>query len=138
MMVLSITATALAVTLDIKANNSDGPVTPIDNLSVTVALDPGSLSGENADWWVAANTPLGWFYFDVSNLGWVFAGASHTDLVVTHQGPLFNLATFGILNIPVSGLPSGTYTLYFAVDMNMNGLLDFDKLFFDSVVVIRL
>ena len=40
---------------DIKANGSDEPITPTDNLSVTVALDPGSRSGENADWWVAAN-----------------------------------------------------------------------------------
>ncbi|MFQ6609033.1 MAG: hypothetical protein ACE5EE_10960, partial [Fidelibacterota bacterium] len=137
MMVLSITATALAVTPDIKANNSDGPVTPIDNLSVTVALDPGSRSGENADWWVAADTPFGWFYFNVSTLGWDFAGASHTDLVVTHQGPLFNLTTFEILNIPVSALLSipGTYTVYFAIDTVMNGILDLDRLFFDFVVV---
>ena len=42
---------------NIKANDSDGPVTPTGNLSVTVALDPGSRSGDNADWWVAANTP---------------------------------------------------------------------------------
>ena len=64
---------------DIKANDSDGPVTPIDNLLVTVELDPGSRSGDNADWWVAANvsgtaTIDGWYYFDLNTFRFVFAG----------------------------------------------------------------
>ncbi len=125
---------------NIKANGSDGPVTPIDNLSVTVALDPGSRSGDNADWWVAENisgtsTIDGWYYFDLNAFGFVPVGDSPFDLLVTHQGPLFNLPMFEILNMPVSGLPSGTYTFYFAVDTNMNGSLDFGELFFDFVVV---
>ena len=63
-------------------------------------------------------------------------GDSPFNLIVTHQGPLFNLSTFPVLNnIPVSVIPPGTYTFYFAVDMNMNGLLDLGELFFDSVVV---
>jgi photosystem II stability/assembly factor-like uncharacterized protein len=117
---------------DIKANGSDGSVTPSDNLSVTIALNPGSHSGENADWWLAVNTPLAppndWLYYDL-NLGWT------TGLSVTYQGPLFSLAPSEILNIPVSALPSGTYTFYLAVDMDMNGLLDSNELFFASVVV---
>ncbi len=51
------------------------------------------------------------------------------------KGALFNLATVEVLNIPVAGLLPGTYTFYLAVDMNMNGSLDLDQLFFDSVVV---
>ena len=120
---------------NIKANGSDGPVTPTGNLSITVALDPGSRSGDNADWWVAADTPIGWYYFNAGTLEWILAGASYTDLIVTYQGPLFDLATFEVLNMPVSGLPSGTYKFYFAVDMNMNGLLDLDELYYDSIVV---
>ncbi len=125
---------------NIKANGSDGPVTPTGNLSVTVALDPGNRSGDPADWWVAANvsgTSIidGWYYFDLSTLRFVLVGDSPFNLIVTHQGPLFNLATFQILNISVSGLPSGTYKFYLAVDMNMNVLLDLDELFFDFIVV---
>ncbi len=130
---------------DIKANGSDGYLSLIsltDNLSVTVELDPGSRSGENADWWVVANVSGtstfifdGWFYLDVSTMSWLFAGTSYTDLPVTHQGPLFNLTTVEVLNIPVSGLPSGTFTFYFAVDTNMNSVLDFAELYYDSVVV---
>jgi hypothetical protein len=35
----------------------------------------------------------------------------------------------------MSGLPTGTYTFYFGVDLNMNGSLDMDKLYYDSVNV---
>lgn len=43
---------------DVKANDLDDPISiaSSDNLSVKVKLDPGSLSSNNADWWVAANT----------------------------------------------------------------------------------
>ncbi len=127
-------------TPDITANGLDGLVTPIDNLSVTIELEPGLRLGDNADWWVAAETPLGWFYFDVSARGWIFAGTSPTDLLVTHQGLLFELhEPFEVLNIPVSALPAGTYAFYFAVDMNMNGLLDFDLfIWFSDVVVVNI
>ncbi len=126
---------------DIKANGSDGSVTPTDTLSVTVALDPGSRSGDPADWWVAANvsgTSIidGWYYFDLSTFGFVLAGASPTTLIVTQQSPLSNLTASEILNFSVSGLPSGTYTFYLAVDMNMNSILDFVELFFDVVEVV--
>jgi len=116
------------------------PSTIIDNLSVTVALDPGSRSDKDADWWVVANisdtsTIDGWYYFDLSAFGFMPVGDSPFNLLATHQGALFNLAALQILNIPVSVFPSGTYTFYFAVDMNMNGFVDLDELFFDFVVV---
>jgi len=122
-----------APTPDIKANGSDGPVTPTGNLSVTVALDPGSSSGDNADWWVAADTPFGWFYYNRA-LGWVLVGGP-SGLLTTHQGPLFNLSPpFEVLNM--SGLTSGTYTFYFAVDWVVNGVLDLGSIVLDSVIVV--
>ena len=128
---------------DIKANSADGTVTPspTDNLKVTVALDPGSRSGDDADWWVAAHvsgtsTIDGWYYFNLNTFGFVPVGDSPSNLIVTHQGALFNLTTYQILNIPVAVLPPGTYTFYFAVDMNKNGLLDFNELFFNFVTVV--
>ena len=117
---------------DIKANSSDGTVTPIDNLSVTAALNPGSGSDDNADWWVAANVSCtstidSWYYFDVSTMSWAYAGCSYTALSFTYQGPLFDLSIFTVLNM--DGLPKGTYTFYFAVDMNMNGFRSWRAVF---------
>ncbi|MDZ7698242.1 MAG: hypothetical protein U5R49_15415 [Deltaproteobacteria bacterium] len=47
------------VTPDIRANGEDGPITVSRDtaVSITVALDPGRLSGTMMDWWVAADTP---------------------------------------------------------------------------------
>jgi hypothetical protein len=118
-----------AVDPDIKANGSNGPVniTPHDNLVVTVELNPGSHSDEDADWWVAANTPFGRYYYDVGGGSWI------PGFSVTYQGALFDLSSFEVLNM--SGLPVGTYTFYFGVDMIMNGSLDYDQLYYDSMEV---
>jgi len=118
---------------DIKANGSDWPVTISQSviLSVTGQLNAGSLEGQDADWWVVARTPSpppdDWYYFDL-NLGWL------PGFTVTYQGPLFDLPTYEALN--TSGLPLGSYTVYFGVDMAMNGLLDMDQAYYDSVDVI--
>ena len=128
-------------TPDVKVNGSDENVTQIENLSLTVALDPGNSAGVNADWWVAAEVSGtseidGWYYFDLSASRFLFVGNSLFDLIATSQGPLFNLASFGILlNIPVSNLPPGKYIFYFGVDMNMDGFLDLGPLYYDSVEV---
>ena len=71
--------------------------------------------------------PNDWYYFDL-NLGWL------PGFTVTYQGPLFDLPTYEALN--TSGLPLGSYTVYFGVDMAMNGLLDMDQAYYDSVDVI--
>ena len=116
---------------DIKANGSDGLVsvshgTPV---SIAISLDPGDHAGQNADWWVVESAADGWYYYDVVGGSWSFV----PGLSVTYQGGLFNFASFEVLN--TSGLPVGTYTFYFGVDMNMNGSLDFSQLYCDYVVV---
>ncbi len=114
---------------DIKANNSDGPIdiTTDDNLLVTIQLDSGIYGDKNADWWVVADTPFGWYYYDVTSDTWK-AGQT-----VTYQGPLFNLSPYQVLNM--SGLPAGTYKFYFGVDLIMNGSIDYGELHYDRVVV---
>ena len=59
---------------DITANGSDGPVTlgASDKLIVDISLD--AVNSNNADWWLTADTPLGWFYLDAGTMSWVFAG----------------------------------------------------------------
>lgn len=119
-----------AVIPDVKANGSDSSITIPQGglLTVTVSLDSGGRNGEQADWWVVADTPFGWYHYDVGSGSWI------PGLVVTHQGPLFDLTSpFEILNM--SGLPIGTYTFYFGVDMVMNGSLDMDQIYYDSVEV---
>ncbi len=115
---------------DIKANGSDGPVTlsPGEALSVTITLDSGYHSGNPADWWVVADTPSDWYHYDVGSDSWM------PGFTVTYQGSLFDLSPpFEVLN--TSELPIGAYTIYFGVDMDMNGSLDMDQIYYDSVEV---
>jgi len=117
-----------SISADIKANGSDGPVTisQSDTLSVTIALNAAG-STANADWWVLADTPVGWYRYDVGGDTWV------PGKTVTHQGPLKDLGSYKVLNR--SGLPLGDYTFYFGVDTVMNGSIDLDQLYYDSVDV---
>ncbi len=112
---------------DIKANDSDGPVSISSgaNLSISVTLDAGGNTAQ-ADWWAVAETPFGLFYFDPT------AGRWKPGLAVSHQGPLFDLAPFTVLSI--SSLPPGAYIFHFGVDLTMNGSLD-QPLFVDNVAV---
>lgn len=115
---------------DVKANNSDGPVTlHSDNiLSVTVALQTSSY-GINADWWLVAYTPFGLFYYTYPD---TWNHASDLDNIrPAHRGPLFDLSPVEVLNI--TWLPIGTYTFYFGVDTKMNGNIDFNQLYVDYV-----
>ena len=113
---------------DIKADNSDGPISinSGDPVSITVSLDPGSYDAQNADWWVVKSAPDGVFYY--FDLG---AGSMVQGLLPTHQGPLFNLDSTQLLNS--SDLTVGTHTFYLGVDLNMNGSLDMGSIYYDSV-----
>ncbi|MFC1523282.1 Ig-like domain-containing protein [Thermodesulfobacteriota bacterium] len=113
---------------DIKANGSDGPITITqgDLLTVTVALDPGSQAGEDADWWGILSSPFGWFYYSLPS-GW------HRGQTFADQAPLDSLISHDVFNR--SDLPIGLYTFYFGVDLLMNGDLDVDQVYYDTVEV---
>jgi arylsulfatase A-like enzyme len=118
---------------DIKGNDSNGPViiSQKDNLSATIQLNACSLSGKDADWWVAAKTPLGWYYYDYNTGSWIYTD-SFTYISVSYQGPILDLNPFEILNI--KGPSVGTYFFYFGVDWKVNGVID-NPLYYDRVEV---
>jgi len=113
---------------DIGANKSHTPITinPTDKLSISIDLSSGGFTGDAADWWLLAATPFGWFHYDPVNGSWV------SGLTFSHQGPLFNIGTIDVLDMP---LPVGTYDFYFGVDMIMNGSLNMGQIYYDSLRV---
>jgi hypothetical protein len=114
--------------LDIKANGSDGPITitQADLLSITIEMKAGTLRGQDSDWWVIAQTPGGIYHYEPPS-DW------EKGLKVSHQGPLSNLPLSEILSR--SGLHTGSYTLYFGVDLVMDGKLSHGLMFSDMVEV---
>jgi hypothetical protein len=113
---------------DIKANGSDGPITIIrsETLSITVEFDKGSFEGFEADWWLVAQTPFGWYHYHPTS-GWL------PGREVTLQIPLRDLPLREVLNM--SGLPAGAYTFYFGVDLVKNGIINMGQAYYDSVEV---
>jgi len=113
---------------DIKANGLDGPITlsQSDLLAVTLALDNDGIT-DNADWWLAAVTPYGSYFFTFE--GWV------TNWLPVYQGPLFPVPPIELSSVPLSGFPVGTYGFYFGVDTHMDKIITLDNLYFDSVLI---
>ncbi len=103
---------------DIKVNGSDGPLTlPFGTVvGSTVALDPKDGIGDPADWWIWITLAYS-TYWRTSN-GW-FASATP---IRAHGGPLFLLPATPIM----SGItpPVGNYVFNFAVDDNMDNIMD--------------
>jgi parallel beta-helix repeat protein len=115
---------------DIRANELGDNMTVSNGtpVSITVSLDPGNQAGENADWWVVAHTPftapLDWYSY-VYPEGW------RPGIYPCVQTPLFQVPpSFEVLNM---ALPPGGYTFYFAIDENMDGIVD--ETWVDSVDV---
>lgn len=114
--------------VDIKANGSDSSITVKRRniLTVTCDLKAQCSSGDDSDLWLVAQTPKGLYHYDMG-------GTWKPGLAVTCQGPLPDWNQKEVLK--KSGLPLGTSTIHFGVDMNMNGVVDYDCLYEDTVEV---
>ena len=109
---------------DIKANGSDEAVllTQGDNLTVGISLDPGSYSGDNADWWLL------YLYYNPITSTW------EPNPLTSFQSPLSDLPYTQLFSTTV--FPSGQYIFFFGVDMIPNGTMDGSELYYDFVPVI--
>jgi murein DD-endopeptidase MepM/ murein hydrolase activator NlpD len=111
---------------EVRINNRRQPfeIGSGETVMVTVQMAPGNFAGIDADWWLLANTPVGWYIFTEG--GWMsLAGGLHP----AYQGPLFNLPAYSVLQS--DNLPTGEYTFYFGVD-ERDGLLDENTIWFSS------
>ena len=119
-------------TIQLNRMNTELTFTPDTPLSVTIELDAGDQEGVAADWWITAETPMGWYSYQYPDK-WVFRGDDVSDPEAAYQGPLFDLTETEVLNI--TGLPTGSYVFYFGVDTTRNGLVNEGMSVYDSVVL---
>ena len=108
-------ASAWAGVVNIKANGSDGPVTVTagQSVSVTVAAQTEDKAGTSMEWWIAADTPFGWYSY--GQQGWI----SGIGRLAT--APLSNVADRQVLN---TILPPGDYVFYEVVNSEVNSIAD--------------
>ena len=121
------TQTGAGPCIRINGSSAAAAVESSDTVSVTVDLYPGAYTGTEADWWLLANTPVGWYYCDAHGQWQYSATGTFTPV---YQGRLVNLSALEMLNI--SGLAAGNYTFYFGVDAR-DGVLDLSSVWYDSI-----
>ncbi|MGE0087640.1 MAG: serpin family protein [Desulfococcaceae bacterium] len=121
----------------ITVNGMAGTVHIAEDSAVTISvqLSPGTEEGQEADWWIAVSAFGRWYGY---NLSGEFSDLGDSPDIGSfrpvYQGALFTLPSSLILEIPQ--MPAGTYSLYFGVDMNMNGNLDADSLVLSELNII--
>jgi len=113
----------------IMINGSSGHVEVLsgENISIAVELDPSDLNGKKADWWVQYEYRNRSYYYDASIGKW------RRGTQVYNQAELSSTGSIDISSD--SRLPRGFYTYSFGVDTEMNGSLDSNLYFEDSVTV---
>jgi hypothetical protein len=109
---------------EIQANGYDNlfKTQQSEPISIKIDLIVNSNTVNNADWWIAADTPFGWYSY-VENIGW------QAGINIFKQEPLSTYSST-ILN---TILLVGDYDFYFAIDDNMDGTLD--ATWYDTVSV---
>lgn len=117
----------------ISAKITQGTTEATRNLSIEITMQTDS--EKFVDWWLAADTPVGWFYFDLASAHWISIDQAFETIKPAHQGALISFFDLEVLKLPVDNLPVGIFVFYFGVDDKMNGLLDLDELIFDHVSV---
>ena len=110
---------------DVKANGVDAYciALPGNTVSVTASLSPGDWNGETADYWIAADTP--WGFYTLTTSGWT------PGIQMLAKYPLINIPPVEIFK---SSLPIGQYKFYFGVNKLSNTIPD-SLLYFDYVNV---
>jgi|GEM_PF-4083332 len=99
-------------------------------ITVNIRVSPGEKEGADADCWLVGNAFGRWYYY-TPDAQWTDIGETLdvAKLRPVYQGKLVTLPQTDILYIPQPA--AGNYTLYFGIDLNMNGRLDADSLVFD-------
>lgn len=121
---------ALAPLPVITVNGSEEPSTilPGEPVMVRISLAGRDAVGRDGDHWVAARTAKGWFHYDMT------AGRWSPGLAASYQGKIVDMSGQTVLHrkLPAGLLPC---TFYFAVDLDMNGIVDRGSISLDRVRV---
>ena len=90
-----------------------------DTVKMSVTLDPQDRNGNLSDYWVKAMTPFGTFWLN-ENMQFVVSEVP----IRAYGGPLVHISGLSLFEDAAGQLPPGLYSVYFAVDDNMDGIYD--------------
>ncbi len=115
---------------EIKANESDGPVTIADgdSLTISIGLNAGDCTGTEAIWWILAVRPDGpIYYYDL------YQGKLVEGVLPIYEGALFDFPEIPVLQL--TGLSPGGHTYYFGLYINDGPAMPSGNWFYDFVAV---
>ncbi len=124
---------AAPLSVRLSVNGSHGPIglnrgAPLD-LRISLA---GAAQSDVFDFWLAVDSPWGLFCYDVQSGQW--QPATLDSAVPSYQGATGSFTDFPVFTLPdMSGLSAGGYLFYFGIDTAVNGRLDMDRLYTDTV-----
>ena len=91
--------------------------------------------GAPVDWWVLSLAGSSWYYLN-SSIQWAPYDGNLANCHPLYQGGSCNLPAYLLPALNIPGLPVSSYTFWFAVDAQMDGILNLDEqLLADSVNV---
>lgn len=105
--------------LDIKVNNSDGPlsITQKESCTLSLSLDPGNRLGQNADWWIVALTPKGPKSLVVRPKTVTWSDGIQRCI----EMPIVSFSKF---KLPAPPLARGLNHIFLVIDDNVDGRVD--------------
>ncbi len=105
---------------EIKVNGADNPieVSSLEDVTVSVGLNPYDKQGMNVDWWIAAFTQEGLYYLEL-NTQMEFQWNNEIKRLI--ECPM---SDFPQIEIPTPPLSQGKNYIFFALDNNSDGKLD--------------
>ena len=86
----------------------------------------------DADWWLVMDNSSGLSYYELATNTWIHSSELQ-QLQPSYQGALINLPKTQLLTL--KNLTTGSSKIYFGVDTNMNGSIDFNVLYYDMIEI---
>lgn len=114
------------IDVDIRINDADGPltITEATPVSISLGLNPVSMVGVDAEWWIYADTTD-------TRLYWVYPTGWQVDEQPTILLPIMKLPLTMLIS---ETFPAGDYTFHFSIDTVIDG--DIDESGTDAVSVL--
>lgn len=119
--------------VEVTANGTAGKlaVSRKDSVSVTAQSDCGSFSDRDVEWWLLARTSL--------NPPWDLLHYRHPSTWVIGEVPMRTGKcgeSWRTRVLSTTALPRGRYNFFFGIDFAPNGIVDWNALYRDEIVVV--
>lgn len=117
---------AIGPTIKAKGTVGDVAVNYPDAMAITIEINEVNNAGAPVEWWVISLAGSSWYYLNRS-VQWAQFDGTLSNCDPVYQGASCNLPATLLPELNIPGLPVSSYTFWFAVDAQMDGILNLDE-----------